>query len=339
VFFLDDFRSDTVTKPSNPMRSAMYNAEVGDAVYEDCPTTKRLELLIAELLGKDDAMFFPSGTQSNLVGLMVHCERGDELIVGDRAHIFRNEAGGASVLGSISMHSLPNGHDGTIPLADIRSAIKANDIHFPISRLLTLENTFNGACIPINYLSEFSQLARTRGLATHLDGARLMNAAVACEVAPSFLARFFDSVSLCLSKGLGAPVGSVLAGSSGYIQSAKRLRKLLGGGMRQTGVLAAAGIFAVENNIDRLYEDHLRAARLSRILSEFSFLDVELTPTNMVFTRVRYNVDSDAFIAYLASRGILVSTHYGTMRWVTHLDVDDDSLDRVQKACFDFSLS
>lgn len=332
---VDDFRSDTVTRPGAGMRAAMAAAEVGDAVYDDCPTTRRLEAMAAERLGKEAALFFPTGTQANLAGLMAHCGRGEEYLVGQLAHTYRLEGGGAAVLGSIQPQPLPNEPDGTIALDAIRNAIKPNDFHFAITRLLALENTFNGIVLPDAYLQAATQLARSYGLATHVDGARLMNAASASGRDAAWIAGQFDTVSLCLSKGLGAPVGSVLAGPKDFIEKARRIRKMLGGGMRQTGVLAAAAIYALEHNVDRLSEDHRRAAALAEVLMRFPELGAGPARTNMVFMEPK-GVDAGDFAAFLKNRGIAVSGRYGTLRWVTHLDVDDAAVERVAEACETF---
>ncbi|WP_293812230.1 low-specificity L-threonine aldolase [uncultured Bosea sp.] len=329
---VDDFRSDTVTRPGEGMRAVMAAAEVGDAVYDDCPTTKRLEAMTAERLGKEAALFFPTGTQANLAGLMAHCGRGEEYLVGQMAHTYRLEGGGAAVLGSIQPQPLPNEPDGTIALDAIANAIKPNDFHFAMTRLLALENTFNGSVLPDAYLEAATGLARSRGLATHLDGARLMNAAAASNRDASWIAGQFDTVSLCLSKGLGAPIGSVLVGPKDFIEKARRIRKMLGGGMRQTGVIAAAAIYALEHNVSRLSEDHRRAAALAEVLSRFPELGAEPARTNMVFMSPKA-LDTAAFAAFLRERGIAVSGRYGTLRWVTHLDVNDASVARVAEAC------
>ncbi|HEV7257193.1 MAG TPA: low-specificity L-threonine aldolase [Bosea sp. (in: a-proteobacteria)] len=329
---VDDFRSDTVTRPGEGMRAAMAAAEVGDAVYDDCPTTKRLESMTAERLGKEAALFFPTGTQANLAGLMAHCGRGDEYLVGQMAHTYRLEGGGAAVLGSIQPQPLPNEPNGTIALDAIANAIKPNDFHFAITRLLTLENTFNGLVLPDAYLEAATQLARSRGLATHLDGARLMNAAAASNRDAAWIAGQFDTVSLCLSKGLGAPIGSILVGPKDFIEKARRIRKMLGGGMRQTGVIAAAAIYALEHNVARLGEDHRRAADLAKVLARFPALGAGAAQTNMVFMTPKA-LDTSAFAAFLRDRGIAVSGRYGTLRWVTHLDLGDASVERVATAC------
>lgn len=329
---IDDFRSDTVTRPGPEMRAAMAAAEVGDAVYDDCPTTLRLEAVAAERLGKEASLFFPSGTQSNLAAIMAHCERGDEFLVGQQAHAYRHEGGGAAVLGSVQPQPLPNGADGCIPLDAIREAIKPDDFHFARTRLLALENTFNGLVLDPAYVQAATALARDHGLATHLDGARLMNAAVASGQAAATLAAPFDTISLCLSKGLGAPVGSVLAGPRPVIERARRIRKMLGGGMRQTGVLAAAALHALDRNVDRLAEDHGRAARLAEVLSRFPALGSGPAQTNMVFMAPD-GIDVASFKAFLSARGIALGGGYGVLRWVTHLDLDDAALTRVAEAC------
>lgn len=332
---IHDFRSDTVTRPSAAMRAAMAAAEVGDAVYDDCPTTRRLEAMAAERLGKEAGLFFPTGTQSNLAGLMAHCGRGDEYLVGQQAHTYRYEGGGAAVLGSIQPQPLANEPDGTIALAAIEDAIKADDFHHARSRLLTLENTFSGQPLPEDYLEAATALARRHGLATHLDGARVMNAAVATGRDPAWIAGWFDSVSLCLSKGLGAPIGSVLVGPRELIESARRIRKMLGGGMRQTGVIAAAGIHALEHNVERLAEDHARAARLAAMLAQFPALGAGAARTNMVFMQPQ-GFTAEAFIDFMAGQGIAVGGGYGSIRWVAHLDVGDEAVAAVEAACTAF---
>jgi threonine aldolase len=321
-----DFRSDTVTRPDAGMRAAMAAAEVGDDVFGDDPTVKRLESRLAEMLRKDDGLFVPSGTQSNLSALMAHCARGDEYIAGQEAHCYSHEAGGAAVLGSIQPQPIAHQPDGTLALADIAAAIKPDDMHYARTRLLALENTLGGRVLPLDYMRAATELAHTRGLATHLDGARLFNAKVALGVTAAEVAAGFDSVSVCLSKGLGAPVGSVLVGSRDLIAKARRIRKMLGGGMRQAGVLAAAGLHALENNIARLADDHDNAATLAAGLKQFQALTVAEPETNMVWVRVDAAL-ADAFRAHLAMEGIGVSGGYSTMqRWVTHLDVDAEAV-------------
>lgn len=335
--FVHDFRSDTVTRPSAGMRAAMADAEVGDDVYRDDPTTARLEAVLAERVGKQAGLFVPSGTQSNLLALLSHCERGEEYISGQDAHCYHYEAGGAAVLGSIQPQPLVNQPDGTIALADIAAAIKPDDFHFARTRLLALENTIGGQILPADYVKRALDLAKSRSLATHLDGARLFNAAVGSEVSASDLAAGFDSVSVCLSKGLGAPVGTVLLGDSAFIARARRWRKMVGGGMRQTGILAAAGLYALDHNVDRLAEDHANAAALAEGLSDYRGLRVRATPTNMVFVGIDAAIEAD-FYAHLQASGIGVTAGYegSEMRWVTHLDVDRAAVDAALSAVAQF---
>jgi threonine aldolase len=327
-----DFRSDTVTRPSPGMRAAMAAADVGDDVLGDDPTVIALEAEVAELLGFEAAVFLPSGTQSNLVGVMTHCARGDEYIVGQEAHTYRYEAGGAAVLGSVQPQPLNNAADGTIPLPDIEAAIKPNDIHFARTRLIALENTIGGRVLPAGYAAAVRELAAARGLAMHLDGARLWNAAVKQGVPPRAIAQDFDSVSVCLSKGLGAPVGSVLCGSRDFITEGRRWRKMLGGGMRQAGIIAAAGRYAIAHNIARLAEDHENAARLASGLAKHAQLAVSPARTNMVFVGVPEAMAA-AFAAHLAADGV---RPHGTawQRWCTHLDVAPADVDAAI-ACVD----
>jgi threonine aldolase len=325
-----DFRSDTVTRPSAAMRAAMASAEVGDDVFGDDPTVKRLEARMAETIGKEAGLFVPSGTQSNLIALMTHCERGDEYIVGQQAHCYRWEAGGAAVLGSIQPQPLDNAADGTLALADIEAAIKPDDPHFARTRLLALENTLGGKILPSEYVQAATALAKRHGLSCHLDGARLFNAAVALGVPAASLAQPFDTVSICLSKGLGAPVGSVLVGSKAAIARAHRLRKMLGGGMRQAGILAAAGLYALEHNVDRLARDHENARVLAQGLAKLPGLTVTQPDTNIVFVGVDASV-GPGFAAHLAQHGIGVVSMYGAtrQRWVTHLDVDAQAVEHA----------
>lgn len=324
-----DLRSDTVTKPTPGMRRAMMQAEVGDDVFGDDPTVNRLQAVLAERLGFEAGLFMPSGTQSNLTALMTHCQRGDEVIVGQDAHTFRYEGGGAAVLGSIQPQPIENAADGSIPLDKIAAAIKPDDPHFARTRLLALENTIGGKALSPAYCAQATQLAHARGLATHLDGARLFNAAVALGVDARDVARGFDSVSVCLSKGLGAPVGSVLLGRRDFIAAARRPRKMLGGGLRQAGILAAAGLYALEHHVARLAEDHENAARLAAGLRAIDGLQVEHA-TNMVFVAVppqRF----EALPAFLRERGIVVLAR-NPLRLVTHLDVDRAGIERAVAA-------
>lgn len=330
---LVDLRSDTVTKPTPGMRRAMMQAEVGDDVFGDDPTVNRLQAVLAERLGFEAGLLMPSGTQSNLAALMTHCQRGDEVIVGQQAHTYRYEAGGAAVLGSIQPQPIENEPDGSIALEKIAAAIKPDDAHFARTRLLALENTIGGKPLSLAYCAQATELAHARGLATHLDGARLFNAAVALGVEARELVRGFDSVSVCLSKGLGAPVGSVLLGRREFIAAARRPRKMLGGGMRQAGILAAAGLYALEHHVARLAEDHENAARLAAGLRALGGLQVQCA-TNMVFVAVpppRF----DALPAFLRERGIVVLPH-NPLRLVTHLDVDRRGIERTIAAFTDY---
>jgi threonine aldolase len=323
-----DFRSDTVTRPSQPMRAAMAAAPVGDDVFGDDPTVTRLEDETAEMFGKEAALFMPSGTQSNLAALMAHCGRGDEYIVGQAAHCYRWEAGGAAVLGSIQPQPIANQPDGTLLLSDIAAAVKPDDSHFARTRLLALENTIGGAVLSPGYMRQATEVARQHGLSCHLDGARIFNAAIALGSPVADLAEPFDTVSVCLSKGLGAPVGSVLVGPADLVAKARRLRKMLGGGMRQAGILAAAGLYALKHNVERLAEDHLNARRLANGLAAFSSLNVGKPDTNILFVDVAPEI-AMGFAAHLAENGIAVtsSDRGGRQRWVTHLDVDAAAVD------------
>ncbi|WP_374357200.1 low-specificity L-threonine aldolase [Chitinimonas sp.] len=322
---LYDFRSDTVTRPNNAMRAAMAAAEVGDDVWGDDPTVIRLQAVAAELLGFEAGLFVPSGTQSNLIGLMCHCQRGDEYLVGQDAHTYKYEGGGAAVLGSIQPQPIENANDGSLPIDKLKKAVKPDDAHFARTRLLALENTIGGKVLPADYVKAATDWAHGIGLATHLDGARIWNAAVASGKTPADIAAGFDSVSVCLSKGLGAPVGSVLLGSRDLIAQGKRWRKMLGGGMRQAGIVAAAGLYALEHNIARLADDHANAARLAAGLAQLPGLTVS-SQTNMVFVQVETSI-ATAFATHLAEAGLLVSSIGTAQRWVTHLDVDTAAVD------------
>jgi threonine aldolase len=323
-----DLRSDTVTKPTPQMRQVMAAAEVGDDVYGEDPSVNRLEALAAEMLGKEAAIFVPTGTQSNLLALLCHCERGDEYIVGQQGHTYKYEGGGAAVLGSIQPQPLDYEADGTLNLERVQAAIKPDDPHFARTRLLCLENTQGGKVLPLKYLKQARAFCDRTGLALHLDGARLFNAAVALDVTVSDISDQFDTVSVCLSKGLGAPVGSVLCGPQELIDKARRWRKVLGGGMRQAGVLAAAGIYALQNHVERLKEDHEKARQLAEGLMEIPQLNVvgDGARTNMVFVEIEPD-RSARLKVYLGERDMLVGDA-ATMRLVTHLDVDPEDIDR-----------
>ncbi|MCG4454861.1 low-specificity L-threonine aldolase [Pseudomonas sp. MMS21-TM103] len=323
-----DLRSDTVTQPTSGMREAMLAAELGDDVYGEDPTVNRLEQYLAAELGFARALFVPTGTMSNLLGLMAHCERGDEYIVGQQAHTYKYEGGGAAVLGSIQPQPIEGEADGSLDLAKVEAAIKQDDFHFARTRLLALENTMQGKVLPLTYLAAARELTRRRGLALHLDGARLYNAAVRQGVPARDITRHFDSVSVCLSKGLGAPVGSVLCGSDELIGKARRWRKVVGGGMRQSGVLAAAGLYALEHQVARLVEDHANAERLADGLRGLGYA-VEPVQTNMVYAQV--GEQAGALQAFCAERGIKL-TAASRLRMVTHLDVSAEDIERVLEA-------
>jgi threonine aldolase len=320
-----DLRSDTVTQPGAGMRRAMAEAPLGDDVFGDDPTVNRLQARAAEMLGFEQALLFPTGTQSNLAALMSHCGRGDEYLVGQEAHTYRYEAGGGAVLGSIQPQPLANRADGTLDLAEVEAAIKPDDPHFARTRLLALENTIGGKVLPRAYLAQALALAKRRNLASHLDGARIFNASVSLEMAAKDLCAGFDSVSVCLSKGLGAPAGTLLLGGADFIGRARRARKMLGGAMRQSGLIAAAGLYALEHSVERLAEDHANAARLAQGLREAGFA-VEGPHSNMVFAQVPAGMDE-----HLNRSGIKVLKG-PRLRLVTHLDVDAAGIERALAA-------
>ena len=328
-----DLRSDTVTQPTAGMREAMARAPLGDDVYGEDPTVNRLESWLAERLGFAAALFVPTGTMSNLLGLMAHCERGDEYIVGQQAHTYKYEGGGAAVLGSIQPQPLENQADGSLDLNQVVAAIKADDFHFARTRLLALENTMQGKVLSLEYLAAARKLTHEKGLGLHLDGARLYNAAVKLGVDVREITRQFDSVSVCLSKGLGAPIGSVLCGSNELIAKARRLRKMVGGGMRQAGMLAAAGLYALEHQVERLADDHANAAFLAKALSELGF-DVEPVQTNMVYVQIGERAEQ--LKAFCAERGIVLSAA-PRLRMVTHLDASAAQMEQVVAAFAEFA--
>jgi threonine aldolase len=335
-----DLRSDTVTFPTPEMRSAMAQAEVGDDVYGEDPTVNQLQEMAAVLMGKEAGLLVPSGTMGNLSAILAHCGRGDEVILGDKAHTFLFEAGGIAALGGIHPHPIPNQTDGTLRLEDIRAAIRPDDPHFPVTRVVALENTQNrcgGVALTVEYTQAAGKLAHRNGLSLHLDGARIFNAAIAQGVAAADLAAPADSVTFCLSKALCAPVGSVLCGSKEFIDRAHRVRKQLGGGMRQAGVLAAAGIVALEKMRDRLAEDHARARRLGECLANIPdlVLDPGTPQTNMIFLSLAEHVPLEAseVAARLAQSGVLVGViDTRRFRLVTHYWVDDRGVDRAVAA-------
>ena len=322
-----DLRSDTVTRPSLAMKEAMMAAPVGDDVWGDDPTVNAFQAHLAEQAGKDAALLFPSGTQSNLVALMAHCERGDEYIVGQSAHTYRYEGGGAAVLGSIQPQPIENDADGTLPMGKISAAIKTDDVHFARTKLLALENTIGGKVLSAEYVLSATEFARERGLATHLDGARLFNAAVETNTSIQQLCLPFDSVSLCFSKGLGAPIGSALVGSQALIDRARRWRKVVGGGMRQSGIIAAACQYALDHHVADLADDHRRAARLAEGLAKLPGVEITSQATNMVFARFP-DEHVQPLSAWLKEHGILIELLYAT-RFVTHRDISDADIDKV----------
>jgi threonine aldolase len=314
-----DLRSDTVTQPSAAMRAAMANAAVGDDVYADDPTVNRLQDFAAELFGFEAGLFAPSGTQTNLIALMTHCGRGDEYLVGQEAHTYKYEGGGAAVLGSIQPQPIANQPDGSIAITDIAAYIKPDDMHFARTRVLALENTIGGRVLPQAYVKAATDFAHAQGLVTHLDGARVCNAAVKQGISLREAAAGFDTVSVCLSKGLGAPVGSVLLGPKAFIEQGKRWRKMLGGGMRQAGVIAAAAHYALEHNVERLAEDHQNAADLSAGLARIDALKVTVPQTNIFYVEIPEAACAPLREA-LTRQGIRASIGPHT-RLVTHLDV------------------
>ena len=330
-----DLRSDTVTRPTATMRAAMSAAEVGDDVFGDDPNVNALQERIAGLLGKEAALFVPTGTQSNLCGLMAHCGRGDEYLVGQMAHTYRWEGGGAAVLGSIQPQPIAQAADGTMALSEIEGAIKPDDAHFARTRLLALENTWGGKVLPPAYVADATAMARRRGLATHLDGARLFNAAVASASAQGgdpyatarTLAEPFDTVSVCFSKGLGAPVGSALCGPRELIARAHRVRKMLGGGMRQAGVLAAAALHALDHHVHRLADDHAHARRLAEGLQGLPGVSVEPPQTNILFVDLAPERAHGA-VGRARAEGVLCTGLY-RLRLVTHLDVSAEDIGRA----------
>ena len=320
-----DLRSDTVTLPTAGMLDAMAHAPVGDDVYGEDPTVNLLEATLSERLGFEAALFVPSGTMSNLLALMAHCERGDEYIVGQQAHTYKYEGGGAAVLGSIQPQPLDVQADGSLDLEQVLQTIKPDDFHFARTRLLALENTMQGKVLPLAYLAAARKLTREHGLSLHLDGARLYNAAVKLGVDAREITDYFDSVSICLSKGLGAPVGSVLCGSHALIAKARRLRKMVGGGMRQAGMLAAAGLYALDHQVARLADDHANAVFLAEGLKEAGY-SVEPVQTNMVYVDIG---DRAAGLKpFCAERGISLSVA-PRLRLVTHLNVSRAQLEQV----------
>ena len=343
-----DLRSDTVTQPTPAMRAAMHAAPLGDDVFADDPSVNALQEKIAALLGFEAALFVPTGTQSNLCAVLSHCQRGDEYIVGQMAHCYRWEGGGAAVFGSVQPQPLSHQADGSLSLADIEAAIKPDDAHFARTRLLALENTLGGKLLPFEYVQAATSLAKVHGLSRHLDGARLFNAAVAqaaqagtdATTQARRIAQCFDSVSVCFSKGLGAPVGSALCGSKAFIARAHRIRKMAGGGMRQAGGLAAAASHALDHHVDRLADDHALARRLAEGLAGIEGLQVQTPQTNIVFVELtgQARAQSAALLKHLAHAGVLATGLY-QLRFVTHLDVDEAGVDRAVNLVREFLMA
>ena len=343
-----DLRSDTVTQPTAGMREAMMSAPLGDDVLGDDPSVMHLQEKIADMLGFEAALFMPTGTQSNLCGILAHCQRGDEYIVGQKAHTYLWEGGGAAVLGSVQPQPLNHQADGSISLEDIESAIKPDDAHFARTRLLALENTIGGKLMPMSYIEQATQFARSKGLSTHLDGARLFNAAVAQAVQrgtdarkeAQAIASCFDSVSVCFSKGLGTPVGSALCGSKDFIYRAHRIRKMAGGGMRQAGLLAAAASYALDHHIDRLDEDHALMRDLASGLAGIPGVHMESPHTNILFIELSGSARDRAagLLEHLRSRGILATGLY-RLRFVTHLDVNAAGIQQAVKVIREYFMS
>ena len=333
-----DLRSDTVTQPTPEMREAMYRAELGDDVYGEDPTVNRLERMAAERMGKEAALFVVSGTMGNLVALLTHCRRGDEVILGDRSHTFLFEQGGMASLGGIIPHTIPNQPDGTMRLEDLEGAIRGDDVHFPRTRLICLENTHNvcnGTPLSVEYTAQVARLANDHGLQIHVDGARIFNAAAALGVDVRELVQDVDSVQFCLSKGLCAPVGSLVCGSAEFIAEARRARKVVGGGMRQAGVLAAAGIVALEQIADRMGEDHARAKRLEEGLAGIPGLDVGPAVSNILYFGLTEQVSKtpEEVVAGLAERGVrMLGRVGGRFRAVTHHWISDEDVERTIQA-------
>ena len=340
-----DLRSDTVTQPTSAMRAVMAAAPVGDDVFGDDPSVNALQEKIAAMLGFEAALFVPTGTQSNLCAILGHCQRGDEYLVGQQAHCYRWEGGGAAVLGSVQPQPLNHQTDGSFALADIEAAIKPDDAHFARTRLLALENTLGGKLLPFEYVQQATGFAKDKGLGRHLDGARLFNAAVAqaaqtggnAQAEARRIAQCFDSVSVCFSKGLGAPIGSALCGSRDFIARAHRIRKMAGGGMRQAGILAAAASHALDHHIERLAQDHALARRLAGGLAGIAGLQVEVPQTNLLFVDLNGDAKprSSALLAHLQQRGIMATGLY-RLRFATHLDVDEAGVERAIGAVREF---
>ncbi|MBX2824669.1 MAG: low-specificity L-threonine aldolase [Gammaproteobacteria bacterium] len=333
-----DLRSDTVTRPGQRMLDAMCAAELGDDVYGDDPTVNRFEELAAETFATEAAVLAPTGTQTNLIALLAHCQRGDEYIVGGDAHTYKYEGGGAAVLGGIQPQTLPFDEQGVLPLDQVKKLIKEDDTHFARTRLLALENTQHGRVVPLAYLQQARQFTRENGLTLHLDGARVMNAAVKLGVPVADITRQVDSVSVCLSKGLGAPVGSVLCGTAAFVAEARKWRKMVGGGMRQAGLIAATGIVALEENVQRLAEDHANAEHLATALESIDEIEINRNwlETNMVWATVPRAV-TEQLASHAAAQGVKLSINReGRCRMVTHLDVSRQDVEKAAEVIGDF---
>jgi threonine aldolase len=329
---LIDLRSDTVTQPTLEMRDAMLSAPVGDDVYGEDPTVNELEAYAAELIGKEAALFAPSGTQTNLLAILSHCQRGHEYIVGQTAHTYQYEGGGAAVLGSVQPCPIAFDAAGCLPLDEVEAAIKPDDFHFAITRLVCLENTQGGKVLDLGYLQAFSDLAQKHGLLRHLDGARAFNAAVAQNVGIHEICQYFDTVSLCLSKGLGSPIGSLLVGDTETIHQARRWRKMLGGGMRQAGIVAAAGLYALKSNVNRLSQDHDKTRYISEVIKSGTCLTLAEEPqTNMLFLDV--TTDMTTLTPHMAEHGVRISGS----RWVFHLGISDQDIEQISAAVKSYS--
>ena len=331
-----DLRSDTLTQPTKNMRKAMTEAEVGDDVFGEDPTVNRLEKIAADRMGKESAVFVPSGTMGNLISMLSHCNRGDEIILGDQSHIFLNEVGGIAALGGIHPHIIPNEPDGTLNLDTVEKKIRTSDLHYPPTRLIALENTHNycmGSPIGPEYIQQASDLAKRYGLQIHVDGARIFNAAVALEIDVKDLVREVDSVMFCLSKGLSAPVGSLVCGNKKFISRARKWRKMVGGGMRQSGHLAAAGIIALNDLVDELKKDHFNAQVLAKGLARLNgiALDPELVKTNIIFFNLKHpTLNPDTFLEKLETQGIkMLAIESGVFRAVLHREISESQIERV----------
>ena len=336
-----DYRSDTVTQPTPEMREAMAKAHVGDDVYREDPTINHLQQMSAEMTGMQDALFLPSGTMGNLTAILAHCGRGDEVIEGHLAHTFLYEAGGMAALGGVHPHTIPNQPDGTLALKDIQEAIREDDPHSPITSLISIENTHNrcgGVSLTPKFTHQVCMLAKENGLRMHIDGARIFNAAVDQGVDVRKLVNSADSITFCLSKGLAAPVGSVLCGSTEFIQRAHRIRKQLGGGMRQAGIIAAAGIVALQTMVERLSDDHRRAKNLAQGLANIKGIDFDVQNTNMVYFNLSEEVplSVEQFIEGLKKRGLLLGLDHGRrFRMVTHVWISDQDIQQALQVMTD----